>query len=59
MEKFIKYSDSKEPEETQFEYEIGEVITVNSVDKFKCVKKVIVSNQLIQFFKKGIITYEY
>jgi hypothetical protein len=28
MEKFIKYSDSKEPEETQFEYEIGEVITV-------------------------------
>lgn len=59
MEKYIKFSDEKDPEHTNFEYEIGETITVNSVEKFRCMKKEVVDGKLIQYFKKGIITFNY
>lgn len=48
-----------DPEETKYDYIVGEVITVNSVDKYKCVDKKIVGNKVFMYFKKGIITFNY
>lgn len=58
MKKFIVLGNS-EPESVEFEYGLGEVITVNSVDKYKCVDKIIKDGELLQYFKKGIPTFNY
>lgn len=39
MEKFIIWNYTSEPEHTLFEYEVGEIITVNSLDVYKCMEK--------------------
>lgn len=58
MEKFIVLGND-EPEITKFEYGLGEIITVNSVDKYKCVHKEVVDGKLYQFFKKGVIRFDW
>lgn len=47
-------------EHTDFEYYIGETITVNSnYNIYKCVKKVFIDGRLYHYFKKGKITYSF
>lgn len=46
-------------EYTPYEYKIGEVITVNSNDKYKCIEKSFINEELIQIFKQGEITINF
>lgn len=57
MEKYAVYGGGK-PEKIQFEYEIGEIITVNSVDKMMCKKKEVKGDKLIQYFSKGRVVFD-
>jgi|GEM_PF-3797215 len=34
----------------QWEYEVGEIITLNSVEKIKCVRKEIIDNEIHHHF---------
>jgi hypothetical protein len=58
MEKFIVIGND-EPEQTQYEYALGEIITVNSIDKYKCINKKIMNGNLYQFFKKGKLSFDW
>lgn len=58
MDKFIKYLDTdgtvSEPEETRYEYEIGDIINVNSYgNQYKCVEISSSNNKTIYHFKQG------
>lgn len=44
---------------TNFEYEVGETITVNNSIPYKCYKKEIVDDKLYQYFTKGITRVEF
>ncbi|MFK7678751.1 hypothetical protein ACI3ER_11975 [Bacillus sp. Wb] len=57
MEKYAVYGGGK-PEKVPFEYEIGEIITVNSVDKMMCKKKEVKQGKLIQYFSKGRVVFD-
>lgn len=69
MKKFIiwmEHLDKYEGEEleengnnTDFEYEIGEKITVNNNQIYKCMKKEVVDEKLYQYFKKGRVSYDF
>lgn len=60
MHKYIIYNgDVDSKESIEFEYTVGEQIRVNSTDWYMCMKKEVVHGDLLQFFKKGIITYDY
>lgn len=50
MKKYLLLRGEKLP--TDFEYEIGEEITVNGNETFICRKITILSNELIQIFNK-------
>jgi hypothetical protein len=49
---------SGEPEETRYEYEIGEIITVNTTKKMMCKKKTVIDGKLYQFFKEGRLVFD-
>ena len=63
MEKFIIWMNANgridEPEETKFEYDIGETITVNNTQMYKCINKKIVEGELHQTFKEGIKIWKF
>ena len=64
MEKLIVYKDVygsvSEPEHTQYEYEVGETISVDRYDnKYRCMKKEVVNGDLIQYFSQGKKTYTF
>lgn len=45
---------------TDFEYGIGETITVNNVEnRYMCVKKEEMDGKLYQYFKKGRLHYSF
>lgn len=44
---------------TNFEYEIGERITVDTNVPYKCYKKEVVNSKLYQYFVKGIVKVEF
>lgn len=56
MEKFIVLGND-EPHHTEFEYEIGETIRVNSLDMYMCKVKKVVDGKLYQFFFKGRLVF--
>lgn len=59
MQKYIVYDgdvDKKEP--IAFEYEIREMITVNSTIKMICKKKEIVNGELLQYFVSGRLVFD-
>lgn len=58
MEKYIVIGKD-EPEKTKYEYDLGEVITVNSFSKYRCNSKKIIDGKLYQFFGKGRIVFDY
>lgn len=61
MEKYNVYGNG-EPEKTNFEYEIGEVImlyTSNDTYPVKCIKKKVIDGKLMQYFKRGIVNYQF
>lgn len=47
--------------QTDFEYNIGETITVNSdrANIYKCIKKEIVNGKLYQYFKQGRVSISF
>lgn len=56
------YGEISEPEETRFQYRVGEKITVNHHgNEFKCIKIEEVEGKILQHFKqaKRIYTYDY
>jgi hypothetical protein len=57
MDKYAVY-DTGEPEETAFEYEIGETIWVNSTITMMCKEKKVIDGQLIQYFKAGRLVFD-
>lgn len=57
MEKFIVLGNEG-TEKTKFEYEIGEIIRVNSADSYKCINKKVVGGKLYQFFSKGRVVFD-
>jgi hypothetical protein len=59
MKKYIVFNNKGEPEQTEFEYRLGEVITVNSITPMKCMEKKIVEGKLIHYFKEGKLTVTY
>ena len=48
-------------ENTDFEYNIGEEITVNSSadNVYRCMKKEVVNGKLFQYFKKGRVYFDF
>ncbi|AID17782.1 hypothetical protein JBP901_gp070 [Bacillus phage JBP901] len=58
MEKYIKLPGD-EPMKTPFEYEVGEVIMVNSNRPHKCWKKETVDGKMMQYFKEGKVQYTF
>ena len=58
MEKYIIVEGS-EPERIDYEYEVGEILNYNSVDKIKCVKKEKKDGKLYQHFVLGRITFTF
>lgn len=46
-------------EETKYEYDTGEVITVNSVSKYLCTKVKVVNGEKVHYFKEGIISFDW
>ena len=63
MDKFIIWENENgsisSPEHTHFEYDLGEVIRVNSSDMYKCKRKITKDGKLYQYFKQGKVTYNY
>lgn len=57
MEKYAIYGGGA-PEETQYEYEIGEIINVNSHTEMMCKKKEIINGKLYQFFRQGRMVFD-
>lgn len=56
--KFIIFG-SGEPEETPYDYDIGEVIRVNSQDLYMCKTKTMdEEGNIIHLFKKGKVTFD-
>jgi hypothetical protein len=65
-EMFVIYHNADgstdEPEKTRFEYNIGEIITVNNYgNQYKCIFKDVSDNKIIHHFKQGkkIYTFDY
>jgi len=58
MEKYAVYG-SGAPEKTPYEYDVGEVIIVNSHDRMMCKKKVKQGNKLVQYFSPGRVVYDF
>lgn len=56
---FIDEYGNKSKESTEFEYEVGETIRVNSTQVYRCMRKEIVSDELIHYFKQGIKRYDF
>lgn len=46
-------------ENTVFEYYLGEVITVNNTNKYKCIRKEVINGNLYHYFKKGQVSYSF
>ncbi|QFP93464.1 UNVERIFIED_ORG: hypothetical protein Xoosp15_199 [Xanthomonas phage Xoo-sp15] len=59
MDKYIVFSDDKQRMRTQFEYEIGEVIKVDSHQYYKCTDKKVIDGEMLHYFKRGKVTYDY
>ncbi|AIW03344.1 hypothetical protein CPT_Mater187 [Bacillus phage Mater] len=57
MKKYAVYGSGK-PEPTPFEYEIGEIIIVDSHKRMRCKKKVERNGVLIQYFSQGRIVFD-
>lgn len=56
----IKYGSIDDyRENTTFEYDIGEIITVNNTEVYKCIKKELLDGDLYHYFKKGEISYDF
>lgn len=52
------YGVGAKPEKTQFEYEIGEIITVNSNIDMMCKKKEITNGKMYQYFRQGRMVFD-
>lgn len=46
-------------EHTDFEYSVGETITVNGDNVYRCMYKETIENNNYHYFKKGIISYNF
>lgn len=64
MEKIVKDIEmyaiygGGEAVKTQYEYEIGEIINVNSHIEMMCKKKEIINGKLYQFFRQGRMVFD-
>lgn len=57
MEKYIVLGND-EKQRTEFEYDIGETIGVNSVDRYMCKEKRMIDGKMYQFFVKGRLVFD-
>lgn len=58
MKKYIVIGNDS-PFETKFDYEVGEIITVNSSTPAKCVSKDTIDGDIYYKFKLGKASYSF
>ena len=62
MKKYIRFkplNDMINEQETEFEYEVGEIITVNSTEIYKCISLTKEEDNIFYNFKQGKKTYNF
>lgn len=64
MNKFFIFHNADgsidEKDSTEYEYEIGETISVNNRNNiYKCFHKEVVDGELLQHFKQGRVSYSF
>ncbi|MBS5307695.1 hypothetical protein [Clostridium sp.] len=58
MSKYLVF-DMEDIQKTDYEYEIGEIINVNSNSQYKCMEILTKNNDIYYMFNIGIPKYEY
>lgn len=51
--------DKKEIQETKYEYEVGNIITVNSTRQYRCMDIIDIKGDTYYMFNVGVVSYKY